>query len=195
MDRLVGDLIPSAVQVAWGLSADNTALPLNGGGNRSVRVGDVVFKPVDDIGEATWCQECVSQLVPDQFRIAEPVRSLSGRWVESGWMASRWIEGVAGPNGHWGQLLETSARFHRALSRVEPPPFLGQRTHRWAVADRAAWREVPLEWLPTTISRARILYDLWEPLDLPFQVIHGDLSGNVLFGAGLMPAVIDFSPY
>ena len=195
MDRLVGDLIPSAVQAAWGLSADDTASPLNGGGHRSVRVGDVVFKPVDDIVEATWCQECLSQLVPDRFRIAEPVRSLRGRWVESGWMASRWIEGVAGPDGHWGQLLETSARFHRPLSRVEPPPFLGQRTHRWAVADRAAWREVPLEWLPTTISRARILYELWEPLDLPAQVIHGDLSGNVLFGAGLMPAVIDFSPY
>ena len=195
MDRLVENLIPSAVQAAWGLSADDTASLLNGGGHRSVRVGDVVFKPVDDIVEATWCQECVSQLVPDRFRIAEPVRSLRGRWVESGWMASRWIEGVAGPDGHWGQLLETSARFHRFLSRVELPPFLRQRTHRWAVADRAAWREVPLRWLPTTRSRARILYELWEPLDLPAQVIHGDLSGNALFGAGLMPAVIDFSPY
>lgn len=62
MDRLVGDLIPSAVQAAWGLSADDRASPLNGGGNRSVRVGDVVFKPVDDIVEATWCglgHECL----------------------------------------------------------------------------------------------------------------------------------------
>ncbi len=27
------------------------------------------------------------------------------------------------------------------------------------------------------------------------QLIHGDLSGNVLFAAGLPPAIIDFSPY
>lgn len=39
MDRLVGGLIPPAVQAVWGLSADDTASPLNRGGNRSVRVG------------------------------------------------------------------------------------------------------------------------------------------------------------
>lgn len=27
------------------------------------------------------------------------------------------------------------------------------------------------------------------------QLIHGDLSGNVLFAPGLPPAIIDFSPY
>ena len=30
---------------------------------------------------------------------------------------------------------------------------------------------------------------------LESQVIHGDLTANVLFEAGLPPAVIDFSPY
>ncbi len=29
----------------------------------------------------------------------------------------------------------------------------------------------------------------------PDQLVHGDLSGNVLFADGLPPAVIDFSPY
>jgi hypothetical protein len=33
------------------------------------------------------------------------------------------------------------------------------------------------------------------PLDLPSQVVHGDLGGNVLFAPGLEPVVIDFSPY
>jgi hypothetical protein len=32
------------------------------------------------------------------------------------------------------------------------------------------------------------------PLDLPWQVIHSDIGGNVLFADGLAPAVIDFSP-
>jgi len=33
------------------------------------------------------------------------------------------------------------------------------------------------------------------PLHLNAQVIHGDLSGNVLFADPLPPAIIDFSPY
>lgn len=191
----VGDVIPATVQAAWGLSADDPASPLQGGGNQSVQIGSSVFKPVDDSVEATWCQESLSRVVPDQFRIAEPVRSLQGRWVDAGWVASRWIAGVAGPVGHWRELLETSKRFHRALATVERPSFIGQRSHRWAVADRAAWHECHLDWLPMTRTRAQQLDDLWEPVDLPPQVIHGDLSGNVLFGKGLMPAVIDFSPY
>ncbi len=33
-----------------------------------------------------------------------------------------------------------------------------------------------------------------DPPDEP-QLVHGDLTGNVLFAAGLPPAVIDISPY
>ena len=33
------------------------------------------------------------------------------------------------------------------------------------------------------------------PVRAANQVIHGELSGNVLFAAGQAPAVIDFSPY
>ncbi|MGH3248038.1 MAG: phosphotransferase [Trebonia sp.] len=32
------------------------------------------------------------------------------------------------------------------------------------------------------------------PVDLPKQLIHADLAGNVLFADGMPPAVIDFSP-
>jgi uncharacterized protein (TIGR02569 family) len=33
------------------------------------------------------------------------------------------------------------------------------------------------------------------PLDSPHQLVHGDLTGNVLFAAELPPAIIDFSPF
>ena len=33
------------------------------------------------------------------------------------------------------------------------------------------------------------------PLSAPCQLIHGDLSGNVLFHGQLPPAIIDFTPY
>jgi uncharacterized protein (TIGR02569 family) len=63
---------------------------------------------------------------------------------------------------------------------------------RWAVADRVAWGEAEGEPLP---ARVRPLLARRRPVDLPSQLIHGDLSGNVLFHDSLPPAVIDISPY
>jgi uncharacterized protein (TIGR02569 family) len=40
-----------------------------------------------------------------------------------------------------------------------------------------------------------MLVERLRPVDLPSQVIHGDLSGNVLLHPRLPPAVIDLSPY
>lgn len=33
------------------------------------------------------------------------------------------------------------------------------------------------------------------PLEARHQLVHGDLTGNVLFAEGLTPAIIDFSPF
>jgi hypothetical protein len=42
----------------------------------------------------------------------------------------------------------------------------------------------------------RALSSLLRPVEaIASQVIHGDLTGNVLFVAGQAPAIIDFSPY
>lgn len=195
MSLYVEDVMPPDVRAAWKLKSNDVALKLVGGSDRSIRVGSVVFKSADDIVEAQWCQECLSQIVPQKFRVADPVRSPQGHWVEAGWMASRWVEGVKGPVGHWDQILEVSWRFHQALSMVDRPPFLVQRSHRWAIADRAAFGELPISWLAATLPRVQALKKLWEPMNLPNQIIHGDLSGNVLFSSTLSPAVIDFSPY
>lgn len=39
------------------------------------------------------------------------------------------------------------------------------------------------------------LVALLRPVDEPGQLVHGDLCGNLLFRAGLPPAVLDFSPF
>ncbi|MEK8145735.1 hypothetical protein NKH18_44060 [Streptomyces sp. M10(2022)] len=39
------------------------------------------------------------------------------------------------------------------------------------------------------------LQSLREAVDAPDRLVHGDLTGNVLFAPGLSPAVIDFSAY
>jgi uncharacterized protein (TIGR02569 family) len=43
--------------------------------------------------------------------------------------------------------------------------------------------------LLTPLARTR------RPIDLPLQVVHGDLLGNVLFFAGRPPAIIDWPAY
>ncbi|WP_159599675.1 hypothetical protein [Agromyces humi] len=56
-----------------------------------------------------------------------------------------------------------------------------------------AWDD---EALPKNAPRwLQALADRRTPLDLPRPLIHGDLTGNVLFEQGLPPAVIDLSPY
>ena len=65
------------------------------------------------------------------------------------------------------------------------------REDRWSRADRMAWGERTLPYSP----QLQVLLDLRRPLDLPAQLIHGDLTGNVLFTAQKPPAVIDVSPY
>jgi hypothetical protein len=39
------------------------------------------------------------------------------------------------------------------------------------------------------------MLDLCQPLTLAHQIVHGDLTENVLFAEGQPPAIIDFTPY
>lgn len=58
----------------------------------------------------------------------------------------------------------------------------------WEVGDRVAWGEHDYDGLGELLA-------LREPVDDPPQLIHGDLTGNVLFHPTLPPAIIDFAPY
>lgn len=103
--------------------------------------------------------------------------------------------------------VETAAWCARVLDRVEGegfrvprPSLLDRRAHRWAVGDRVAWGEARVEPLAPVADPFHALQSLLRPVHAVNQVIHGDLSGNVLTGnvltaPGRVPAVIDFSPY
>jgi uncharacterized protein (TIGR02569 family) len=74
------------------------------------------------------------------------------------------------------------------------PRFLDDRSSAWAVGDRVAWGEISsAEFLE--VPHLRALAAAVRPVAAPSQIIHGDLSGNVLFHEELAPAIIDFSPY
>lgn len=75
-----------------------------------------------------------------------------------------------------------------------PAEILDARTDGWARADRVAWGDVPAD-RHTDVPEVARLLAARRSVSAPSQLVHGDLSGNVLFAKGLPPAVIDLSPY
>jgi uncharacterized protein (TIGR02569 family) len=167
---------------------------LAGGKNGTWRCGDVVLKPAE--GEADTIWRCgVLDTLPESadFRIARPLRAAGGGWLAEGWEAARFVPGLADPR-RVDDVIVAGAGFHRAVAALPRPSFLDTTADPWAYGDRLAW-ELPgtgpgrrSELLATLLTARR-------PVDLPAQLVHGDLLGNVLFADGLPPAVIDWSAY
>jgi len=93
-------------------------------------------------------------------------------------------------------VLSAGRAFHAALRQVPRPDFLDRRTHPWAVGDRVAWGEQDVDVIDDLSAPFSALLELRRPVQHDAaQLIHGDLTGNVLFSGDEVPAVIDFSPY
>jgi hypothetical protein len=185
------------VLAAYGSTA--TPTPLAGGRGTSWRAGDLVLKPDSDLEFTQWWSDIVSTLAPDQIMVPATVRSLDGRLVVDGWSATQWASGTPVDATDtratsWLAVVSAGRALHQELNAVPRPRFIDRRHHRWAIADRTAWDEGTQPFGQGTtglLARARDLV-IDEPL--PEQLIHGDLSGNVLLGSH-PPAVIDMSPY
>ena len=92
-----------------------------------------------------------------------------------------------------------SRALHAALARVPVPSWRRTAENPWTIGDAVAWGERdpgPLLGPPAgpLAGQVRRLLSVLRPVNLPGQLIHADLAGNVLFADGLPPAVIDFSP-
>ncbi len=170
---------------------------LEGGQGRTWRCGNIVFKPVDDPVEASWLANVFERLQVSGLRLARPVRSSDGRWVVSGWSAHRFVSGS--PAARHDDILRVSIGLHEALSTVPEPKFLRQRPGLYSWADRLAWGEIEdADGRIGSGHGSRLFAGLAGgrgPVDLPSQVVHGDLYGNVLFAGSAPPAVVDITPY
>ena len=175
--------------------ADGVSHALSGGQLPAWRCGDVVFKR-RDVTEPMleWQCRVLGPLTESaDVRVAPPLRAADGSLVVEGWTAWPYLAGGHAGN-RWFEVVDAGLRFHAAIARVPRPDVLDQRTDNWAVADRVAWGELPLR----DYSESRgidLLRQRLRHVDPPSQLIHGDLSGNVLLDPHLPPAVIDFSPY
>lgn len=161
------------------------------------RCSDVVFKPVDNPAEASWIAATFEQLRVTGIRVARPVRSSDGRWVVAGWSAQRFVSGRVEPR--YGEIIQTSLILHDALTEVPNPRYLRDRNDLYSWADRLAFGEqAGTQWDLGDGHGARLFDELAagrKPVELPPQIVHGDMFGNVLFAGSAPPAVIDITPY
>ncbi|WP_327216595.1 phosphotransferase [Streptomyces cyaneofuscatus] len=171
--------------------------PLTGGQGRSVRVGGAVLKPAEGTeGESEWAASVFERLPRGAgFRVPRPLRSAGGGAVVEGWTAAEFIDGRPGPSRQWPGVVAAGRAFHAALRELTRPAFLDRRTHPWAVADRVAWGEGKTAVVPELAEPFARLLSLRRPMEATPQIVHGDLTGNVLFAPGQDPVVIDFTPY
>ncbi len=193
---LVSSQPPAHVLAAFGAGS---AVPeqLPGGRGLAFRCADMVLKPVDSTAEASWVAATFEQLRVSGVRVARPVRSSDGRWVVAGWCAQRFVSGRVEPR--YGEIIETSLTLHQSLAGVAQPRYLRDRDDLYSWADRLAWGEqVSRRWDLPDGHGARLFADLSASrtsVELPDQVVHGDMFGNVLFAGTAPPAVIDITPY
>jgi uncharacterized protein (TIGR02569 family) len=154
----------------------------------------VVLKRAElDREELEWQAQIYPQIRWAGFRLARPRLAADGSLCVDGWCASEYVTGQHEQH-RWEQIISVGERFHAALRAIPRPSFLDQRSDSWAISDRVAWGEIPASEFPHVRHLPRLVFAL-RPVTAPSQLIHGDLTGNVLFDGQQPPAIIDFSPY
>lgn len=181
------------VLAAFGVTDGPVALP--GGRGGTWRAGRLVLKRVEFLPETLWRAEVLTGIADTtDFRVARPVRAFDGAWVVQGWEACELVAGepdVSRPD----DVLRAGIAFHAAVTHLSRPAFLDLRDDPWADGDRMAWEELPIRAGPAALDLLTPLIRARRPVDLTAQAVHGDLPGNVMFSAGLPPAIIDWSVY
>ena len=191
-----GGPVPPHVLAAFALRGAPEPLP--GGRGLAVRVGAAVLRPDPDAVAGAWAAGVADRLRAPDVRLPRPLRAGDGRWVVDGWTATEHVDGLESPADRWSEVLEAGRALSRALAAEPPPPWLAARADPWAVADRAAWGEAAPEPGPAAAPLVGRLLAARGPLPaLSEQLVHGDLTGNVLLPRrpGTAPTVIDLSPY
>lgn len=184
---------PAGVQADF--QASGTVSKLPGGRGTAWKAGDVTLKPLDVLPqELLWLDEVARVHAGDsRLRLSLPIRSQSGELVVDGWTAFPYLAGEH-QAGRWLEIARIAREFAAVFSDVRRPAFVDMRTHAWARADRFAWNE-DHEDSPVDAPYVADLVNARRPVSDPPALIHGDLTGNVLFDSILAPAVIDLTLY
>jgi Ser/Thr protein kinase RdoA (MazF antagonist) len=179
---------PPTSDVLTAFGAGERPVPLDGGQRSSWMAGDLVLKPLD-LGELEleWQAGLLASVHSSGFRLAHPRRAANGSLVVDGWCAWERVEGRHEAR-RWPEIIAAGERFHAAIADIPRPEFIAQRTDSWAIGDAVAWGDLPVSEFGHVKHLARLSAAL-RPVHQPRQLIHGDLTGNVLFADDLPPAI------
>jgi uncharacterized protein (TIGR02569 family) len=185
--------IPKDVLEAFNMKGN--AEPLSGGQNTSLKIHDFVLKPVDNDSYSEWVSNIISKINPQGYRISKPIKSKMGTFIYGGWCCNRYEPGE-NAEGNVSSKLKVARLFHSDLAKVD---FHSAPTSDdpWSKAHEVAWQR---KQLPKELCRQAIetIGSLLEKVKLQYsynvQIVHSDLSGNILFDKTLGPLIIDFSP-
>ncbi len=191
---------PEHVLRAFDARGEPTRIP--GGQGESWRCGTVVLKPAPSAAFQEWLGVEVNRVLGDVEELLWPevLPTSDGRWIAEDWGAARFVEDTTPERDRrdWGAVIAAGRSLHDRLAALPRPAFLDAATGAWAAADRAAWDEVDVMVHPhraALVGRLRAgLRSSTAGPDEP-QVVHGDLTGNVLQSPTGRPVIIDLSPY
>jgi len=167
---------------------------LSGGESSSYLAGDVVLKPIDNIEEANWTAGLMNSIVENGFRVAKPVKAKNRSWVYQNWTAFKYLKGEVSKQRAREKFVVTR-NFHKALAGCKRPAFLETKVNPYVTADRMVWEKQLLTMSEQLKPFLTPIMAKLKPIELDEQLIHGDMTGNILFHETLPPAVIDMTPY
>ncbi|HEX2910949.1 MAG TPA: phosphotransferase [Chloroflexia bacterium] len=185
------------VATAFGVGPQITLLP-GGYDLKTFRSGEVVLRYLGQEAQAAgeWQASLFSAIQEKGFRVARPLRASNGAWMVKGWVAEHFLEGRHATLEDLPKVIKAVSQFHEALAGIPLPQYRKREKTIWDRADEWAWGVIPREIDPELYALARELAELRKPVDLPSQLIHGDLNlSNILVADRLPPALIDLAPY
>lgn len=165
---------------------------LPGGQNESIRAGHLVIKPVHEERKYLWLAECLNQIDFGDLRVAIPVKSKQGNFVEDSVGATKYYQAEF-LTDRIEAKLDICRRLNIKISTIKKPPDFDSWESPWTKAQNIAWLNVKNHDIniPREIKE---LIALRTEITLPYQMVHVDLAGNILFDAEGNPVVIDFTP-
>jgi len=167
---------------------------LSGGEGRSYLARDIVLKPIDNIEEAIWVADLMNAIVEDEFRVARPIKARNGSWIYQSWTAFKYLEGEASKQ-RAREKFEVARNFHKALAGCKRPVFLDTKVNPYVTADRMVWGKQLFTMSDQLKPFLTPIAAKLKPIELEEQLIHGDMTGNILFHETLPSAVVDMTPY
>ncbi len=167
---------------------------LKGGQGTSIKVGDTVFKPIENIPAHTFIASAWNLLEPEGYKIVKHLISKKNRFVERGWSATT-FEPMYEDDLALEKKIKASKSLHEDLSKlgILTLPFSDDP---WTKANKTLWHNLPYEQHPDEEVHAlcTMILDNLKPIDDEYQLVHADLANNTLFCEDGVPIIIDFSP-